>query len=91
MKKGTILCIILGVASLALCAAGYFILPSEVVVQIGFDGKPSSTMPKLLATILPVVLSSIGILIYQLKKESKGFLVSAIGILVGIITIFMNR
>ena len=91
MKKETVLCIILGIVSLVLCVAGYFILPSEVVVQIGFDGRPSSTMPKLLAIILPVVFTLIGILISRLKNEKKGFLVSAVGILAGIITIFMNR
>ena len=37
----------------AASVVGWFILPEELVMQIGVDGQPSSVMPKLFGLLIP--------------------------------------
>lgn len=44
----------------AASAAGWFVLPDELVMQIGVDGQPSNIMPKLFGLIIPVAVGVLG-------------------------------
>ncbi len=41
-------------------AAGWFMLPDELVMQIGVDGQPSRVMAKPFGLLVPVALGVIG-------------------------------
>lgn len=45
---------------LAAAVAGWFLLPAELVVQVGRDGRPSNMLPKLVGVLIPVALSAFG-------------------------------
>lgn len=84
----------LGVAiiTIAVGIIGWFILPDVVAVQIGFDGNVSNTLPKLVAILVPVALSVAGF-IMNLKsdEESKGTVLSIIGLVVIVFITVFNR
>ncbi|MGN0985873.1 MAG: hypothetical protein ACI4OU_05200 [Candidatus Enterenecus sp.] len=44
----------------AAAVAGWFLLPAELVVQVGVDGTPSNMMPKLAGVLVPVALAAFG-------------------------------
>ena len=48
-----IISIILTVASLCLCVFSFITLPSQVVVQFGFNGEATNSLPKLMALAIP--------------------------------------
>lgn len=80
-------------AVVILAAVSWFILPETVAVQIGLDGKVSNTMPKLLTITVPTVISVVGG-IMSLKtndsRKNKGIALLCIGIIIMLVTIFVN-
>lgn len=91
MKKAFYAAVI--VTAIVLGVISWFVLPENVAVQIGFDGKVSNTMPKLLAIIIPVLMSVIGGIIGIKSNDSnrnKGTLLLCVGIFVMLITFFFN-
>lgn len=93
-KTKKVLLVIGMAAAVILAVAGWFLLPDRVTVQIGLDGKPSNTMPKLPAVSIPALISVIGGII-GLKGESntnkKGIVLLCLGIILEVITILVNR
>ena len=74
-------------------AVGWFALPDELIVQIGADGQPSNTMPKLLGLLLPVALGAIGAGTASSTAEEKhpaGFITLAAAAFVVGATFFWN-
>lgn len=57
MKKKKIISVILFIISVILTVIGVIFLPATVITQISVTGSPSSTMPKILAVLLPFALS----------------------------------
>lgn len=64
-----------------------------VTVQINMSGNPSNIYPKILAVILPTVLSIGGSLGYYFskEKEKKYLILSIIGMAILVITLVFNR
>lgn len=93
MKKNWISIIIMIIAiGLVICA--WFLLPEVVAVQVGMDGQVTNTMPKLLAILIPLVISAAGVVMnFTNKKENsmKGFILALVGIAVMLLTLFFNR
>ena len=89
-SKGMLLSILLTVASLIICIISFIVLPDTVITQVKLDGTPSSTMPKMIAILVPFAITLIGPISYCIKKEKKYFLVSAIGIIVEIVMLVVN-
>lgn len=92
MKKNLI-SIILIVAAVGLCVLSWFVLPSEVVVQISTDGEATNTLPKLFAVLVPFGLSTVGAVINICGKDEmnkKALVVSAVGIVAAIMTLLFN-
>lgn len=91
MNKKILLGIII-VISLGLGIYGYMVLPDMVTVQIDMSGNPSNTYPKILAVVLPALLSIGGAIGYYFseRKENKYLILSIIGLLISIITLFFN-
>ena len=44
---------LLAIPLIAAAVAGWFVLPEELVMQIGVDGRPSNIMPKLFGLLIP--------------------------------------
>ena len=72
---------------------GYMVLPDMVTVQIDISGNPSNIYPKILAVVLPTLLSIGGGLGYYFSKEKgkKYLILSVIGLLISVITLIFNR
>ena len=87
MKK-KIIFITLIILTIVFAAAAFIILPEKLVIQIGFDGKPTNVVAKPIAIMIPVLLSGYGL--YKSSKDEKGFLISAIAIIVMILTFIFN-
>ena len=78
---------------IAAAAAGWFLLPDELVVQIGADGQPSNIMAKPFGLMVPIALGIIGAgIAANTDKEKKlsGFVVLAASVIVTIFTFAWN-
>ena len=77
----------------AAAVAGWFVLPDELVMQIGVDGQPSNTMPKLFGLLTSPALGLIGAGIASSSAREKhpaGFITLAVAFLITGFTFFMN-
>lgn len=76
---------------IALAAAGWCLLPEEVVIQIGMDGQASNVVARPLAVLLPVGLGAVGAgLACGQERRTTGFVVLAVAALVSVITLVWN-
>lgn len=69
--------------------AGWFVLPDELVMQIGVDGQPSNIMPKLFVLLIPPAVGLVGAGIASSEGREKhlaGFISLAVA---AVITGFM--
>ena len=93
MKKNVIPIVLL-VAAILLGVVCFFLLPDVVAVQIGMDGQPSNTMPKTFAIVIFLGVSVLGCVMNLTKKaedRKKGYVLSALGIVLMVLTLFFNR
>ena len=77
----------------AASVVGWFILPEELVMQIGVDGQPSSVMPKLFGLLIPPAVGLIGARIASStgrEKHLAGFITLAVAAVIAGFTFFMN-
>lgn len=73
--------------------AGWFVLPDELVMQIGADGRPGNVMPKLFGLIILLALGGIGAGVASSTAKEKhlaGFITLAAAFLITGFTFFMN-
>ena len=93
MKKNWISIILIIIAiGLGICA--WFLLPEVVAVQVGMNGQVTNTMPKLLAILIPLVISAAGAVMNLTSKDEnsmKGFILVFVGIAVMLLTMLFNR
>lgn len=91
-KKKVLVGIIVAV-SIVLAIYNHMVLPETVVVQVDFSGNPSNTIPKAMAVVFPALISICGGLGYYFSEEKaeKYLILSIIGVLLPIITSFLNR
>ena len=91
-KKKVLVGIIVAV-SIVLGIYNHMVLPETVVVQVDFSGNPSNTIPKSMAVVFPALISIGGGLGYYFSEEKaeKYLILSIIGVLLPIITSFLNR
>ncbi len=78
---------------IAAAAVGWFLLPDELIAQIGVDGQPSKVWPKLLALPLPVAVGVLGAWFASFEEKEKrlsGFLVLAVAAAITIFNFVMN-
>ena len=71
---------LLAVPLIAAAVAGWFVLPEELVMQIGVDGRPSNIMPKLFGLLIPPAVGLV----------AAGFITLAVAFLIAGFTFFMN-
>lgn len=86
--------IVLIAAAIGLAVFSWFLLPDVVAVQIGLDGQVSNTMPKALAVAVPLGISVVGSvmnLTSRDEKNSKGFLLSLVGLALMALSLLVNR
>ena len=73
--------------------AGWFVLPDELVMQIGVDGQPSNIMPKLFGLLIPPAVGLIGAgsaSSQEKEKHPAGFIALAVAAAIIGFTFFMN-
>ena len=91
-KEKMIGMIIIGISTV-LAVLGYILLPEVMIVQIGFDGEASNTLPKIPALLIPFAISTISSIFYM-KSEStnrtKNLLFAILGIIIAGFSFFMN-
>ena len=77
---------------LAAAVAGWFLLPAELVVQVGVDGQPSNTMPRLAGLLVPVALAAFGgsRVCKGAKYRPAGILVLAVAAVVEVLLFAWN-
>jgi len=90
-----VLYILFIVLEVGLAIASFILLPEEVIIQIGLDGKANTVVPKLLAVVFPFALGCVGA-IYYLKTEDatkvkKSIALVLVSYLVYIVCIIMNK
>ena len=86
--------IVLIASAIGLGIFSWFVLPDVVAVQIGLDGQVSNTMPKALAVAVPLGISIVGSvmnLTSRDEKNSKGFLLSLVGLVLMAVCLLVNR
>ena len=80
--------------SIAFAIVSYVLLPNEVITQITLSGSHYRTMPKLVAIMIPFLLSGgfsiAAAVLHDETKNKKYLLVSFIGILVYIVMLVVN-
>ncbi|MCI8761433.1 MAG: DUF1648 domain-containing protein [Oscillospiraceae bacterium] len=84
---------LLAVPLIAAAVAGWFVLPEELVMQIGVDGRPSNIMPKLFGLLIPPAVGLVGAGIASgtaKEKHPAGFITLAVAFLIAGFTFFMN-
>ena len=92
--KTKVISIILIAAAIGLGVVSWFLLPDVVAVQIGLDGQVSNTMPKALAVAVPMGISIAGSVMNLTggdEKNSKGFLLSLVGLALMALSLLVNR
>lgn len=77
---------------LAASTAGWFLLPDELVVQVGADGQPSNMLPKLVGLLVPVALAAFGgsRVCKGAKHRPAGILVLAVAAVVEVLLFAWN-
>lgn len=93
-SKDKIIAYIIISVSVILFIVGYLLLPNEIVVQIGFDGKPSNTLPKIIGLFIPFLISSLFAFISlkgNRETKAKNLIISIIGIVIFIFMFIMNH
>ena len=78
---------------LAAAVAGWFVLPEELVMQIGMDGRPSNMMPKQFGLLIPPAVGLVGAGIASgtdKEKRLAGFITLAVAAAIAGFTFFMN-
>ena len=96
MKKQVILSCCLLIFSVILSVISYVILPETVVTQISLGNANATTMPKLIAILIPLALGAGGAVASILKREDqknarKMLIVSGAGIVVFALMLIVNR
>lgn len=76
--------------TLALSFFCYIVLPDPVIVQRNFDGVATSTLPKLIAILIPFGMCFASTLLYNKKNDVRFFICSFAGILILIVTLLTN-
>ncbi len=74
-------------------AAGWFLLPDQLIMQIGMDGQPSNVMPKLFGLLIPPAVGLIGAGFASSQEQEKhpaGFITLAVAAAIIGFTFFMN-
>ena len=78
---------------IAAAVAGWFVLPEELVMQIGVDGRPSNMMPKQFGLLIPPAVGLVGAGIASgadKEKRLAGFITLAVAAAIAGFTFFMN-
>ena len=78
---------------IAAAAAGWFLLPDQLIMQIGMDGGPGTIMPKLFGLLIPPAVGLVGAGIASgtaKEKHPAGFITLAVAFLIAGFTFFMN-
>ena len=78
--------------TLAVSVAGWFLLPDELVVQIGLDGQPSNVLPKPAGLLIPLGLGALGAFLACSggRRRSSGWILLAAAFGVAVITLLWN-
>lgn len=88
-----IISIVLVVVAVILGVVSFVLLPEVVTVQVGLDGRPTNTMPKVLAVLVPFAVTVAGAVINYLNKDEKnykGLILSVVGVIVTAISLIVN-
>ena len=89
-----IVSMILIVIAIGLGVCSWFLLPAVVTAQVGLDGQPTNTMPKLLALAVPVGVAVVGWGMHLPSRggsNTKGFVLALVGIAILILSLLFNR
>ena len=80
------------ITTLAVSVAGWFLLPDELVVQIGLDGQPSNVLPKPAGLLIPLGLGALGAFLACSgeRRRSSGWILLAAAFGVAVITLLWN-
>ena len=93
MKK-KIISVLLIAAAIGLGIISWLLLPDVVAVQVGMDGSVTNTLPKVLAVAIPSGASVVGSVMNLTDKEEKnkkGYILSAAGIVIMVVSLLVNR
>ena len=93
MNRKIIMAIILVIA-IGTAVCGWLFLPDTVASKYNLHGEVTSTMPKPLVVVLFFVLTAAGGIIYGVGKTRdsiRGLALSAVGVIVTVAMILMNR
>lgn len=90
MKKRDVLCVVMGIAALAMAIAGWVLLPGQAAMQIGLDGGPQNYMPKPLAVLLMLALQAVMIALYRSSGRAAHLAAAAVVLVLPLFTFWMN-
>ena len=75
-KSKLILVVLIGILALGLFVTGYLILPDTVTMQLQADGSAGTTMPKVIALLIPLVFTGVFAALFYKNGATKHLLVS---------------
>ena len=90
-KTKLLLVVIIGVLAVGLFITGYIILPDTVVMQLQADGSAGTTLPKLLALLVPLAFTGIFAALFYKNGATKHLLVSLLGLAMFLLTFAFNH
>ena len=86
-----ILILFITILALGLFVTGYIILPDTVIMQLQADGSAGTTMPKLLALLIPLAFTGVFAALFYKNGATKHLLVSLLGLAMFLLTFAFNR
>ncbi|MDO5294924.1 MAG: DUF1648 domain-containing protein [bacterium] len=79
------------VVTAVLGVVGWFVLPDQVVTQVGFSGEAATRSPKFFALIIPFLLSvGLSLPYVNTEEENKKIWLALLGPVLYIITFIVN-
>lgn len=78
------------ILAIVLFGVGLSILPDVLVMQITSSGAAGTTMPKAVGLAIPLALTAVFGFLWYKGDESKYLLIAALGVVLNLVTFFMN-
>lgn len=90
LKNKKLITIAITIVAIILFIISYFLLPDTIAMQLQANGNLGNYMPKYLALLIPLAITLIGNFSFYKNAQSKYLVIALVGLLMFVLTLFMN-